>query len=168
MVLVCGLVFLWDWFERSRTGEVIAGKMDRYLNFAIGGIAVWLMYLADSKTSMVALLAAGVIIYSIRMPAFRRHVSTFGAYLVPAAIAFFLMDRSTGFTEFIVTSLGRDMTFTGRTEVWRELLNVGTDPIFGTGYHELLGRLQFSIEAALLGRVFGPQWLFGNIFSRRA
>ena len=26
------------------------------------------------------------------------------------------------------------MTFTGRTDVWRELLNVGTDPVLGTGF----------------------------------
>jgi O-antigen ligase len=26
------------------------------------------------------------------------------------------------------------MTFTGRTEVWNELLKVGTDPLLGTGY----------------------------------
>jgi len=26
------------------------------------------------------------------------------------------------------------MTFTGRTDVWRELLNVHTDPFFGTGF----------------------------------
>ena len=30
--------------------------------------------------------------------------------------------------------LGRNATLTGRTDVWRVLLNVGTDPIFGTGF----------------------------------
>ena len=51
-----------------------------------------------------------------------------------AAVGFFLLDRMIGFSEGIVRSLGRDMTFTGRTDVWRELLNVGTDPLFGTGF----------------------------------
>ena len=33
-----------------------------------------------------------------------------------------------------MTDLGRDMTFTGRTDVWRELLNLHTDPVLGVGF----------------------------------
>lgn len=34
----------------------------------------------------------------------------------------------------VVGGLGRDMTFTGRTDVWHDLLELHTDPIIGTGF----------------------------------
>ncbi len=134
MLLVCGIVFLWDWIERSKSGEMQSRKLDRYLTIFMGAITVYLMNLSDSKTSIVALLLAAIIIYAIRFPTLHRRVSALGIYALSAAVVFFLIDRTIGIVEAIVTSLGRDMTFTGRTEVWRELRNVGTDPLLGTGF----------------------------------
>lgn len=134
MLLVCGIVFLWDWIERSKSGEMQTRKLDRYLTLFMGAISIYLMYLSDSKTSMLALVVASIIIFAIRFPALHRRVSAFGIIGLAVAVAFFLVDRSVGITEAIVTSLGRDMTFTGRTMVWAELRNVGTDSLLGTGF----------------------------------
>lgn len=131
MILACGLIFFWDQLEprpspRSKLDRVVAGGI-----FAIG---LYLLYLCDSKTSIVALAISAVLIYSIRLPLFRRRISAFGTYSVFLIILFFALDRQVGVTEAIVKMLGRDMTFTGRTEVWKVLLNVGTDPLLGTGF----------------------------------
>jgi exopolysaccharide production protein ExoQ len=134
MLLVCGLVMLWDWLERSRTNSPSRGRIDRYMPVIIGAIIFWLFSLCDSKTAMVSMIVGGLIIVSIRLPVFHRRVSSFGFYMLAAAVVFFFLDRSIGVTEAIVQSLGRDMTFTGRTEVWSELLKVGTDPLLGTGF----------------------------------
>jgi exopolysaccharide production protein ExoQ len=134
MILACGLIFLWDWLERSRPGELPRSRIDRYTTILVAAIAVWLLYLSDSKTSILALTLGSLIIISIRLPVLRHRVGTYGIYGITAATLFFLLDHFMGITEFIVASLGRDMTFTGRTEVWQELLNVGTDPLLGTGF----------------------------------
>jgi exopolysaccharide production protein ExoQ len=134
MVLACGLVFLWDWLERSRPGAPPRKTVDRYASIAVGLIAIWLIHLSDSKTSILSLAVGCFILVSIRLPFLRRRISALGFYTLFGAGVFFLLDRSIGVTEAIVTSLGRNMTFTGRTEVWRELLNVGTDPLLGTGF----------------------------------
>ncbi len=134
MVLVCGIVFVWDWIERSRSGEMTHRKLDRYLTLFMGVTSLYLMNLSDSKTSMLALILACLIIVTIRFPNLHQRVSRLGIYLLAAAVGFFLLDRTIGIVEGIVTSLGRDMTFTGRTEVWRVLRNIGTDPILGTGF----------------------------------
>ena len=59
------------------------------------------------------------------------------------ALGYFILDRMVGITEMIVRSMGRDMTFTGRTEVWNVLLNVGTDPLLGTGFMSFWDDIRF-------------------------
>jgi O-antigen ligase len=49
-------------------------------------------------------------------------------------LTFWVLDQTVGVKEKMVTHLGRDMTFTGRTDVWRELLGLHTDPLLGVGF----------------------------------
>jgi O-antigen ligase len=151
MLLVCGLVLLWDTLEKSRPGVVARSKLDRYLPWGLAVIIFWLFSLCDSKTSMVSLLVGGLIILAIRLPVFHRRVSAFGFYSLAIAVGFLLVDRLFGVSEVIVASLGRDMTFTGRTEVWRELLKVGTDPLLGTGFMSFWDDMDY--------RAMLPKWV---------
>jgi exopolysaccharide production protein ExoQ len=134
MVLVCCVVLIWEWMERSKLGWRVQGKFDRYFPLVILLIGVWLLKLADSKTSIACLFLAAVILASVRLPLFRRKVTAFGGYAFVAIIAFFLLNWMVGIIEPIVHMFGRDMTFTGRTDVWRELLALKTNPVFGTGF----------------------------------
>ncbi len=134
MVLVCGLIFLWDWLERTRPGSPPRARVDRVAAVLVGATALWLLHQCDSKTSLVCLLTGGVILSAIRLPVLRRRIAALGFYVLGAALVFFALDSAFGISREIVASLGRDMTFTGRTDVWRELLAVRTDPLIGTGF----------------------------------
>lgn len=134
MILACGLVFLWDWIERSRSNGGRWDRIDRYLSVVIAVTAIYLLHLCDSKTSIVTLLVASAIVYTIRVPVLRSRLTRYGTYTLLGSIAFFTIDHEIGLIEGIVAALGRDMTFTGRTEVWAALLNVGTDPLLGNGF----------------------------------
>lgn len=134
LVLVCALIFLWDWLERSRPGGLRIPRIDRWATAVIFGCGLHLLYLSDSKTSIVCLGLATFIIVSIRLPLLQRRISALGLYGLTAILAFFLLDWVFGLKDNVVSSLGRDLTFTGRTDVWRELLAVGTDPFLGTGF----------------------------------
>jgi exopolysaccharide production protein ExoQ len=134
MILVCGLILLWDWLQRLDAGERIRNKAEKYAPPIILGIAVYLLFLCDSKTSILSLAMGSLIVVSIRFSVLRQKVSDLGLYALIAAGVFFVADRQFGISEAIIRSLGRDMTFTGRTEVWAELMKVGTDPLLGTGF----------------------------------
>ena len=137
MVLVCGLIFAWDWIARSFPVNHSQNWIDRYLPPTIAFTGAYLVYLSDSKTSIVCLVIGIGIIVAIRYPFLHRKVSALGIYVLASAVAFFLTDRIVGITEWIVANLGRDMTLTGRTDVWRALLALHTDPILGTGFMSL-------------------------------
>lgn len=136
MVVVCGLIFLWDWIERKKANSP-PGRLDRYISLVLALIGAWLLYLSDSKTSIIGLAFGAIVIASTQMPLLRNKVASLGTYGFAVAIGFFALDSFFGLKEWILSSLGRDMTFTGRTDVWRELLNLRTDPMLGTGFMSL-------------------------------
>jgi O-antigen ligase len=136
MVLVCGLVLIWDWLERSRDRDDAVRQrwFDRYLPAGLLAIGVYLLYLCDSKTSIACLVVGGCILAATRLPLLRTRISALGICVVAAGIGLYVLDSVFGLKEELVQSVGRDMTLTGRTEVWHELLALKTDPIVGTGF----------------------------------
>lgn len=151
MILACGLILLWDWLQRSADGNRPEARAARYAPPVILGIGVYLLFLCDSKTSILSLALGSLIILSIRFATLRQKISDFGIYALVGAVIFFIIDRQFGISESIISALGRDMTFTGRTEVWTELLKVGTDPLLGTGY------MSFWDDASFQSRL--PIWV---------
>jgi len=135
MALICCLVLIWDWFERLRPGAKRMKRFDRYLPVVILLFGAYLMHLSDSKTSMVCMALGTVVLLSIKLPFLRKRVGALGGYTMGAFGSFFLLDWLVGgVKEMVVGGLGRDMTFTGRTDVWHDLLELHTDPIIGTGF----------------------------------
>lgn len=152
MAVVCGLVLVWDWLERTENSRHLPfNRIERYLPLLLLGIAVYLLHLADSKTSIVILALSAAVLFSSRIPLLRNRIGALGAYAFAAAIGGAIIDYIFGIKEAIVTSLGRDMTFTGRTDVWRELLALNTDPLIGTGF------LSFWSDYSYQSRL--PEWV---------
>jgi exopolysaccharide production protein ExoQ len=134
MVMVCGIVLLWDWIERRQRGELVHNRLQRYMPPIILAIGFYLLRVADSKTSIACLTLGGLVVASVQIPILRGKIRKLGMYAMGGGIIFFALDSMVGIKEQIVESLGRDMTFTGRTDVWRELLALKTDPVLGTGF----------------------------------
>jgi Lipid A core - O-antigen ligase and related enzymes len=147
LVLICGLVLIWDWFERTKPGAKPRTKLDRYLPFLLLSIGVYLLYLCDSKTSWLCLIIGGGMLAASRLPIFRQRVSALGFLFIAGIISFFVLDSVFEIKAAFLALLGRDATLTGRTDVWRELLALKTDPMIGTGFcmiwsdYNLLSRL---------------------------
>jgi O-antigen ligase len=138
LVTVCGLALLWEWFERGEevkaSQSLRVSRFDRYLPFALFVLGGYLLYLCDSATSIVCLAIGGTILAAIKFPLLRQRISAIGGYTLAAGIAFYAIDSAFGIKKEFLALLGRDMTFTGRTDVWRELFELNTDPIIGTGF----------------------------------
>jgi O-antigen ligase len=134
LIAICSLVLIWDWIESARSSEPRRTRLDRWLPPAILLLGAYLLHMCDSKTSMVCLVIGAVILLSPRMPFLKNRVGAVGVYVVAGTLAFYTLDTLFGVSDWILSSLGRDTSFTGRTDVWRELLALGTDPLLGTGF----------------------------------
>jgi len=135
LCLVCGLVLLWDWLElRKEQRSSKAMRLETKIHFGLLLLALYLLHLSDSKTSLVCLLFGAAIIIATRLAFFRKQPHLLGMAALSVVLMFWVLDQTVGVKENVVAGLGRDMTFTGRTDVWRELLNLHTDPLLGVGF----------------------------------
>ncbi len=134
MILVCGLPLIWDLLSLRKAGTGPPKKKLIYAKCFVLFIGLWLLRLCDSKTSFGCLLLGTAIVVAIRVPILKRNVKRLGLYAAVAVGLFLVLDSVFDLRSEMVGVMGRDMTFTGRTDVWKVLLNAGTDPIFGTGF----------------------------------
>jgi len=131
--MVFGLASLWsllcangDRNLPNRTKHMIAHAV------AIAA-AVGLIIRADSMTSLSCLFLAGAVMIVVS----RRWVTHRPARalaIVSAAIALPLFALFINTMGTLVHSLGRNSTLTGRTSIWKAVLSMHTNPIFGTGF----------------------------------
>ncbi len=134
LVAVTGLVLLWDWYEDSRGKGDGRNFLERSLPVAMLAMGAYLLYQCNSQTSILCLVLGSAIITTLKIPALRRRVGALGAYSLVAVVVYMGMDWMFGLSEMVLGWMGRDMTFTGRTDVWREIMALKTDPIIGTGF----------------------------------
>lgn len=134
LIVVCGFVLLWDWLERTKVEAPLRSKAERVLPLIFLSMGAYLLNLCDSKTSILCLILGAAILFAPRLPFLRERVGAMGLVIIIGTAGFFLLDYIFNIKGILLGMLGRDATFTGRTDVWRELLALKTDPVFGTGF----------------------------------
>ena len=129
---VLGLFLFWySW-------RIWRGKRDRHrrdelvLCVTLLAMLSWLLYRADSKTSIGCLILGIATILILQ----RRFIDEkFIAIYVVAAIAIFAVAQTLfSVSDYVVAFLGRNSTLTGRTDLWKELLKIHTNPLIGVGF----------------------------------
>jgi exopolysaccharide production protein ExoQ len=96
-------------------------------------LAVWLIVKADSMTAMSCLLLTGTAM----VLATQRWVARKGGYVhlvAGCAVGLALFAAFIDTSGALLRLLGRNPTLTGRSEIWKAVLSLHTDPLIGTGY----------------------------------
>jgi exopolysaccharide production protein ExoQ len=134
--LIAGLFFFWDtvlrWPDRRRrrTKKVIA------INSVFLLMALWQLHQAASATSTVCLAMGCTIIAAANSKLSQRN-PRFLEVLIPSGIAaYFLLTYGfdLNINSLVTSAVGRDSSFTGRTNIWSAVLSTHTNPLLGTGY----------------------------------
>jgi hypothetical protein len=107
---------------------------------AMVAMAIWLLVMCDSKTSLMCfVLTIGVIAAHTFSKVAQRRVVVHTLVTIVILSAFSVLFLGIG--GGALHAIGRDPTLTGRTAIWDVLLNVGVNPIVGTGFESFwLGR----------------------------
>jgi O-antigen ligase len=97
-------------------------------------IGAYLLHLCDSKTSMTCLLLGAGILAATRLPMLQPRLRFLGVMVCAGFLGYLALNQFFDVKGALLEDLGRNPTLTGRTDVWRVLLQAGTDPVLGTGY----------------------------------
>jgi exopolysaccharide production protein ExoQ len=129
--LIFGLASLWrflDALSNRRHARVIGPLI---AHGAILAMAWWLLRQADSSTSLVCfLVGGGLMVLTMRFSMKPAAVHTVVASIAVFTLCGLFLDLDAG----LVEAVGRDATLTGRTQLWREVLRISGNPLFGSGF----------------------------------
>ena len=136
IVIVFGLILLLDLLEIRKEGSPKAMKIHRIIRYGMMAMALWLLFTCQSQTSLVCVIL-GVVIFmaAARIVRMRRpRIFLLNSFLILVFLA--TLDKTFSISSTVVEALGRDMTFTGRTEIWAAVMEQAKniDPILGFGY----------------------------------
>ena len=134
VTLICALFLVWDLIYMRSTDDSKNDSLDLICRFMLLSMAAWLMYLASSMTALMCLLLGIGILVFMKFTFFRRQVRFIGTYSLVLGLLVLFILCFPGILETLVKALGRDLTFTGRTDLWTDLIDEPVNPLLGTGY----------------------------------
>lgn len=128
--LCCGVGSLWSCFCAFRD----RGGIHRIRRMIVDGLMVLLAYAliitCDSMTSFSCLIAASIVMVLLRRTYRLRAIHWMVGGVISLAAFASLLDSS----GLLLRMLGRDATLTGRTDIWKAVLQQQTNPLFGSGF----------------------------------
>lgn len=130
---IYGVYFVWDLLA-IRRGVTPEGRRARLIDLGMLLMIAYLFVKANSVTSLVCFMVGSGLLIFMEMPSVRRNISRFGVYIIVIMMLFGGLDALFGLGESIVSGLGRDMTFTGRIEIWDQVMSMAESPAIGSGY----------------------------------
>jgi exopolysaccharide production protein ExoQ len=140
---VVGLVLLWRFRRSYNDRESPHRKRHLIALAAVLAMVVWLLWMCNSMTSICALSMASIVMLLSTRPAFRRRPASVHILIVAllAVTIYGLFFQSSG---GLISSLGRNPTLTGRTDIWKVVVNINNNRLIGAGYESfwLGSRLQ--------------------------
>lgn len=130
ILLVLGLPCLWRVMETLREKPLKSTEL--IVHGTMLAMVLWLFHMANSATSMSCFFIGGLIMAaSLRGTGRPKRMHLVVVTLATAALlAYVFRDAYT----YVVESLGRNTTLTGRTELWDDLVQMDNNPWFGTGF----------------------------------
>lgn len=131
--LIVGLATLWRLLEAVRD----QGAGERIGPFAAHGLilalALWLLRMSDSSTSLVCFLLGSVLLVVTTFSGGRRFAAIHASVGALVGIALCTLLFSDVYASFVGT-LGRSVNLTGRRGMWATLFTMNPNPWFGTGF----------------------------------
>jgi O-antigen ligase len=128
----CSLSLVWMLLEPDRRRNRLKRRVDYFVLLLMGGMAAWLLQQAHSSTALLCAVLGALVIWLTR---FRRIRARLGVYCVSLAVIVVVLNLVVNVPEALAGLLGRDMTLTGRTDIWSAVLSEGSDPLLGVGYY---------------------------------
>jgi exopolysaccharide production protein ExoQ len=144
VLAISGLFISWDLLELLKAKEK-GKKLDILLRMTLLGMVLSVISIAHSATALICLTIGVSLLLLMRVSGLRSQVRHLGAYALLTTLTIVSLFVFSDVTELMVKMVEKDMTFTGRTDIWAGLLSEPINPLLGTGYSS------FWLQPAMMG-----------------
>jgi O-antigen ligase len=126
------MFFVWRFVVARSQKSYFANKEQTVSHLVLGLMISWLFWIADSATSLVCLAVGSSVIMGFRI--LRDNYVSIGRYVAITCVIVMSVMAIPEAPASLFQLLGRDVTLTGRTNIWSQVLEVEINPLVGTGY----------------------------------
>jgi exopolysaccharide production protein ExoQ len=133
IVLIFGLGAVWRLLQAFRKDGDSRKPGVLISQTILLAIALWLFHLVHSMTSLACFMMAVCLMLVTSLPILARRpwvVHVLVGSMVTLSFLVLFLNIGTG----LLTSMGRDATLTGRTDIWNLVLGMTGNPLIGTGF----------------------------------
>ena len=131
--LLFGLSAVWRVLHALRERQSSRSNRMLIAHGVILAMSFWLFWKANSMTSLACFALASGLMVATSFPALaRKRVAIHVLIATMLAVASLALFFDAGAS--LVGTLGRDPTLTGRTELWKEIIDMTGNPLLGTGF----------------------------------
>ncbi len=131
--LMAGIYYSWNFFLNRKKDDKLKIR-NNISDFILIGTMSWLLYKADSATSLACLVAAVTLFFMSRMKFISRKPDRIVVLLVVVVSLYSVLDTTLDLKNLVIGTLGRDPTLTTRVPIWNTLNEMVVNPIVGAGY----------------------------------
>ena len=132
--LLSGIYFSWNLLLNRRKGAESTQQLHYSIYLIILPIIVWLLYIANSATSLACLFVAVGLFVVGRQPVMAREPSRILVIGIACIVLFGIMELVFDVKGTLITMLGRKPDLTTRVPMWEDLLSMVKNPIIGVGF----------------------------------
>ncbi|HEY1663723.1 MAG TPA: O-antigen ligase family protein [Verrucomicrobiae bacterium] len=145
---IFGAVLFWHLLQVLQWERGHSRRSEITLCCGLLAMDVWLLHMAQSATSLMALALSAFVMLFLGLRWVK--VKYVSAYILAAVIFCLLGGMTFGLFGGVIHLLGRNETFTGRTDIWHMLWNWPINPVVGTGFESFwLGDRREQIQSNL-------------------
>ena len=131
--LVSGIGAVWRLVHGIRDRRQARSNRPLIAQAVVLTMVLWLLWIANSMTSIACFtLASGVIVSTSIRALARRRVIVHAVCAMAVAAASAALFLNAGAT--VLSAVGRDPTLTGRTELWGEVIDMTPSVVIGAGF----------------------------------
>jgi len=129
---ILSFFLFWHFLKTWHSERSVARRNELRLTGVLLVMIGWLISKAHSATSFLSLAIGIIVMVVLGRPWLNKRI--IGVYAILAIVVLIVAQSAFGIFERIVEFTGHNATIIGRAELWRQLLALHTNPIFGVGF----------------------------------
>ena len=135
VLFATALSLTWMWTHRHTLRPHSTSRATWIPFVVLTPMLVWLFQQANSATALVCAVIGVMILIAMQLPFIRVRSTSLAGYVIACLLAIALLQSVFDLRSLAVGILGRDVTLTGRTDIWERVLAEPINPLLGTGFY---------------------------------
>ena len=132
--LISALFFSWSLIGWMRDGELASRKKEVMISILYLIMIAWLFMKASSATSFLCFLIGLSVMLGLQLPIVRQNIRDIGLLYLFLILFVVSLELLLDLSKSVLSGVGRDVSLTGRTDLWENAIRLVPNALIGAGY----------------------------------